>query len=97
MLLNKLSLTAPRCSSGCSGVGTIHRFVALVKWAAPAAILAVLPKCPLCLAAYIAVATGIGVSISTAAYLRISLLSLSIILISVFVLQAMRNLARKFS
>jgi threonine/homoserine/homoserine lactone efflux protein len=37
---------------------------------APAAILVLLPKCPACIAAWLAVAAGLGVSISTAATLR---------------------------
>ena len=41
-------------------------------WVVPASLLALMPKCPACLAAYVAVATGIGMSASAAAYVRTS-------------------------
>jgi hypothetical protein len=49
---------------------------AIAGWLFPTAILAVFPKCPACLAAYVAAGTGLTVSISTAAYARWSILSL---------------------
>jgi hypothetical protein len=65
-----LSLGASKCCSGRRASLTV------AKWATPGLILALLPKCPLCIAAYIAIGTGIGVSVSTAAYLRLGLLTL---------------------
>jgi hypothetical protein len=40
----------------------------------PTAILVLLPKCPACIVAYLAVGTGIGVTFTTAAHLRTLLL-----------------------
>jgi len=53
-----------------------RRCLQMTSWAIPSAILAILPKCPLCLAAYAAVWTGVGLSLSTAIYLRWTLLVL---------------------
>jgi hypothetical protein len=40
----------------------------------PSAILVLLPKCPACIVAYLAMGAGIGVTLSTAATLRVTLL-----------------------
>ena len=44
---------------------------AAAEWMWPALTLAALPKCPACLAAYLAVSTGLAISLPAAAYLRV--------------------------
>jgi len=70
-LIDEHSLFARRCH-GVAG------------WMLPAGGLVLLPKCPACLAAYIAIATGIGISVSAATYLRVLLLTICVVTITYF-------------
>ena len=60
------------------GTCECSRAVNVVEWGIPGLILVLLPKCPLCIVAWIAVVTGIGISVSTAAYLRLGLLAICV-------------------
>ena len=51
-----------------------RRSLDLTAKVVPLAVLAVLPKCPACLAAYVALGTGIGLSLTAATYIRLSLI-----------------------
>jgi hypothetical protein len=57
----------------------LRRSGEVAAWAIPATILALMPKCPVCLAAYVAVWTGVGLTLSTASYLRTALLAVCVV------------------
>jgi len=42
----------------------------MLRWLLPASVLALMPKCPMCFAGYIALGTGLGVSAPLAGQLR---------------------------
>jgi hypothetical protein len=66
-----------RCCEGASiSSPRARRFLGAAGYVVPAAVMALLPKCPACIAAYLAVGAGIGVTASTAANLRTTLLTL---------------------
>jgi len=67
-----------RCCEGTTAPSQRPRFLAAAGYVVPAAVMALLPKCPACIVAYLAVGAGIGVTMSTAATLRTMLLILCV-------------------
>jgi hypothetical protein len=54
------------CQRGPAAPSLAKRSINDAKWIVPGAILVLVPKCPLCFAAYIAAGAGIGISLTTA-------------------------------
>ena len=60
-------------------------------WMAPTAVLLLVPKCPMCLAAYVAAATGVSISLSAAGWLRTAMIGGSLAALLVLTLSLMRR------
>ena len=65
-------------------------------WLLPSATLLLLPKCPLCLAGYIALGTGIGLSVSGATYLRLVLIVLCVTTLFYVTIRQISRLTARF-
>jgi hypothetical protein len=97
--------TRPCCQNKTRAGDDAHRPASRLRrggkiagWIVPSATLALLPKCPVCVAAYVALATGIGISLPTATYLRTMLVVLcGASLVCVTAIQLRALMARGFS
>ena len=61
-------MNASHACAACRSTG--RRAAGFAGWALPGAALALMPKCPACVAAYVMAGTGIAVSVPAAAWLR---------------------------
>src|SRR5436189_2379119 len=85
-----------RCCEDLRSRTFIRHCIDIAGWLVPSVILGLLPKCPVCLGAYVAVWTGIGLSFSAATHLRASLLILCVGLILLLATRNARRLLHKF-
>ena len=70
-------------------------FAQVAGWIISAATLVLMPKCPACVGAYVAVGTGVGLSVSTASYLRLSIIFLCVASLSYLLLRHARRLINR--
>ena len=73
--------TCPSCQKATRNAGLTpppasrwRRGGELAGWIVPSATLILLPKCPACVAMYVALFSGAGISVTSASYLRTALL-----------------------
>jgi hypothetical protein len=77
-----------------SGTSRWSRSGEVVGWLMPTALLALMPKCPVCVAAYVALATGVGISLPAAASLRVMLVMLCVASLAFLVLRRLGRVVR---
>ena len=78
-----------------NGRGSIaRRAVDLAGWLVPGVIAALIPKCPACLGAYIALWTGLGLSVAAAANIRVLLIIVGVISLGFLAVRQRRRLMR---
>jgi hypothetical protein len=65
-----------------SGAPLYRRLLNFVGWIVPTAILALIPKCPACVAGYAVIGTSVGFSLSAFAQLRLALILLCLVSLS---------------
>jgi hypothetical protein len=53
---------------------TMRRGVKASGWVVPGAMMVLMPKCPACVVAYVAIVSGVGISVPMAAHLRMIVL-----------------------
>jgi hypothetical protein len=61
---------------------SVSRFLNFVGWIVPTAILALIPKCPACVAGYAIIGTSVGFSLSASAQLRLAVIVLCVVSLS---------------
>lgn len=67
-----------KCCGEGGGLAWRGRAVGAVQWAVPLAALVLVPKCPGCVAGYVLVLSGIGLSMPVAAAVRWGMIGVSV-------------------
>jgi len=75
----------------------VRRVREIFAWVVPSTVLVLVPKCPACLAAYVALWTGLGLSLSTATYLRWGLLFLCVASLLFLIVNRLYRIGAVFS
>lgn len=85
----------PRGSDRAGGLKALPRRAReFAGWIIPGTLLALMPKCPMCLAAYVALGTGLRISYSSAHNLRCMLTTLCVGILACWAIQRIRGYCR---
>ncbi|MDB5322272.1 MAG: hypothetical protein JWN40_3903 [Phycisphaerales bacterium] len=81
----------PNPSDGKRPTGLPRRAWRGIQWLLPATVLVLMPKCPLCVAAYVALFTGVGISVSTARCIQFLMLAFCLTSLAYLAVRRWRN------
>jgi hypothetical protein len=73
---------ASSCAVGVPRARRSRRIVNVAQWGVPGVILVLMPKCPACVAAYVALVTGVGLSMTAATYVRATAILLCVAMLA---------------
>jgi hypothetical protein len=79
--------------SCCRTASPLRRSGEMAGWIVPSATLVLMPKCPVCVAAYVMLFSGVGLSVASASNLRTSLLILCVAVLIGLTLKRLCRLA----
>lgn len=84
------------CDTRSSERSGTQRAIRVANWLVPSIVLASLPKCPVCVAAYVTLFTGCGISFATAGLARWLILTGCIAFLAYLSVQTLCDLAVRF-
>jgi hypothetical protein len=91
------STTRARIIAGGRPPSLSRRCVDFAGWIVSGGMLALLPKCPVCLVAYVAIGAGVELSVSTATCLRMLLVVLCVGSLVYFSAKTIRRIVKQLS
>jgi hypothetical protein len=74
----------------------VRRVRRFSSWVLPSVILVMVPKCPVCLAAYVAIFTGVSLSLATATCLRWAILLVGVVSLLYLIVQRLHSIGMIF-
>jgi hypothetical protein len=83
--------TKPCCPNAPRFASHVRRGIEFAGWIIPSATFVLLPKCPVCVAMYVALFSGVSISVASASNLRTALL---ILCITALICLALKRLCR---
>ena len=87
--------TEPKPADGKRPIGLLRRAWRSIQWLVPTTLLVLMPKCPMCVVGYVALFTGISITVSTARWIYILMPVLCLTSLAYLAVRLWRNRRRR--